>query len=91
MVLAHDGPVGFAGFSPDGKRILTRVGRGAQIWDRASGQIIAMLPPYSKTAYGPPRFSPTAGGCSRQAIISRIFGTAKRAADGHTDRTRSGS
>lgn len=58
MVLAHDGPVGFAAFSPDGKRILTRVGRGAQIWDRGSGQVIATLPPYSKTAYSPPRFSP---------------------------------
>jgi WD40 repeat protein len=58
MVLAHDRGVGFAAFSPDGKRIVTKVGRGGQIWDRDSGRTIATLPPYSKTTYHAPRFSP---------------------------------
>ena len=67
-VFMHDGAVRSARFSPDGRRIVTKVGNGAQIWDRETKQIIATLPPYS-----------TVSRCSRRAITRRISGTAKTA------------
>jgi WD40 repeat protein len=67
-VFMHDGAVRSARFSLDGRRIVTKVGNGAQIWDRETKQIIATLPPYS-----------TVSRCSRRAITRRISGTAKTA------------
>ncbi len=57
-VLEHDGPVRTARFSPDGRRVVTKVGHGARIWDRETGKVIATLPPYDKVSYTAPVFSP---------------------------------
>jgi WD40 repeat protein len=57
-VLVHDGTVRSARFSPDGRRVVTKVGNGARIWDRETKKIVATLPPYSKVTYSAPVFSP---------------------------------
>ena len=36
--MRHDDAIGYAQFSPDGKRILTLSGNAAQVWDAQSGQ-----------------------------------------------------
>jgi len=78
-VFMHDGAVRSARFSPDGRRIVTKVDNGEQIWDRETKQIIATLPPYSKVSYNAAVFSPDGKQVLRRAITRRISGTAKTA------------
>jgi len=42
-ILEHDGSVGQAVFSPDGKRLLSRAGNAAYLWDAASLKIMHVL------------------------------------------------